>query len=149
MGDAMPPCPPGGLPDVLLRLVVLLGQVLGRGLAGDFHHGELLAVAGHVAGHLTDAVLVVLLHQEIWAGRERDEEREKPNTQPPSRGAGRPYLKPGLRTPCTAPGCSKGHRLEERERIPMGPCPRAEGLDPAARGSPGMCTMRQLQFSTR
>lgn len=86
----MPPCPRGGLPDVLLRLVVLLGQVLGRGLAGDFHHGELFAVAGHVAGHLADAVLVVLLHQEIWAGRERDEEMEKPNAQSPRGRAASP-----------------------------------------------------------
>jgi len=78
----MPPRPRSlrALPDVLLRLVVLLGQVLGRSLAGDLHHGELFAVAGHVAGHLADAVLVVLLHQEIWAGREGDGEMEKPNT---------------------------------------------------------------------
>lgn len=60
----------GALPDVLLRLVVLLGQVLSRGFAGDLHHGELFAVAGDIAGHLTDTILIVLLHQEIWAGKE-------------------------------------------------------------------------------
>lgn len=35
--------------DVLLCLVELLLQVAGRGLAGDFDHGQLLIVAGHVA----------------------------------------------------------------------------------------------------
>ena len=44
------------LRDVLLRTVELLLQVAGRGLARDFDHGELLVVAGHVAGSSTDAV---------------------------------------------------------------------------------------------
>lgn len=37
------------LRDVLLRLVELLLQVAGGGLAGDFDHGQLFVVAGHVA----------------------------------------------------------------------------------------------------
>lgn len=37
------------LRDVLLRLVELLLKVASRRLAGDFDHGQLFVVAGHVA----------------------------------------------------------------------------------------------------
>lgn len=58
--------------DVLLRLVVLLGQVFSRGLAGDLDEGQLLVVAGHVARRLAHAEVVVPLHQEICRGQSSD-----------------------------------------------------------------------------
>lgn len=51
--------------DVLLRLVELLGEVLGRRLAGYLDEGHLLAVARHVARSLAHAVVVVPLHEEV------------------------------------------------------------------------------------
>lgn len=51
--------------DVLLRLIELLGEVLGRRLAGYLDEGHLLAVARQVARSLTHAVVVVPLHQEV------------------------------------------------------------------------------------
>lgn len=51
--------------DILLWLVVLLGQVFCRGLAGDLDKGQLFVVAGHIARRLAHAEVVVSLHQEI------------------------------------------------------------------------------------
>lgn len=42
--------------NVFLRLVELLLEVTGRGLAGDFDHGQLFVVAGHVARRPAHAV---------------------------------------------------------------------------------------------
>lgn len=55
--------------DVFFRLVELLFQVLGRGLAGDLDHGELLVVPGEVTGGPADAVTAVLLRQETCGGQ--------------------------------------------------------------------------------
>lgn len=46
----------GYLRDVFLWLVELLLQVAGRSLAGDFDHGQLFVVAGHVARRPAHAV---------------------------------------------------------------------------------------------
>lgn len=51
--------------NVLLRLVILLGQVFGRGFAGDLDEGQLFAEARHVAGCLANAVVIVSFHQKI------------------------------------------------------------------------------------
>lgn len=53
------------LPNILLRFVEFLGQIFSRRLTGDLHHGQLLAIASHVARGLTDAVVVVFLHQKV------------------------------------------------------------------------------------
>ena len=43
------------VPDVILCLVVLPGEVAGGALAGDLDHGQLFTVAGQVAGDLAGA----------------------------------------------------------------------------------------------
>lgn len=60
--------------DVLLRLVELLLQVAGRGLAGDFHHGQLLVVAGHVARRPAHAA-AALHGRQFGFGRQGEERR--------------------------------------------------------------------------
>lgn len=53
------------LPDVLLSFVEFLSQIFSRGLTGDLNHGQLLAIASHVAGGLTHTVIVVFLYQKV------------------------------------------------------------------------------------
>lgn len=66
------------LRDVLLCLVELLLQVAGWGLAGDFDHGQLFVVAGHVARRPTHAVTALHSRQFSFtkAWRWRGEERK-------------------------------------------------------------------------
>lgn len=52
-------------PDVLLSFVEFLSQIFSRCLTGDLNHGQLLAIASHVAGGLTDTVIVVFLYQKV------------------------------------------------------------------------------------
>lgn len=67
----------GYLRDVLLWLIELLLQVAGRGLAGDFDHGQLFVVAGHVARCPAHAVAALhgrqfsFTQEGRWRGRER------------------------------------------------------------------------------
>lgn len=51
--------------DVLLGLVIFLGQVPSGRFAGDAYEGQLLVVACHIARRLAHAIVIVLLHQEI------------------------------------------------------------------------------------
>lgn len=61
-------------PDVVLRLVVLPGEIASRTLAGDFHHGKLFAITGEITGRLTrTGVGTVLL---ILRCKERKKEKE-------------------------------------------------------------------------
>lgn len=53
------------LPDVLFSFVEFLSQIFSRGLTGDLNHGQLLAIASHVAGGLTHTVIVVFLYQKV------------------------------------------------------------------------------------
>lgn len=52
------------IPDVVLGLVVLPGEIASRALAGDLDHGELFTVAGEITGRLArtgiGAVLLLL-----------------------------------------------------------------------------------------
>lgn len=52
------------VPDVVLGLVVLPGEIASRALAGDLDHGELFTVAGEITGRLArtgiGAVLLLL-----------------------------------------------------------------------------------------
>lgn len=168
--------------DVLLWFVVLLGQVLSGGLAGDLDEGQLLAVPGHVAGRLTHAVVVVPLHQEIWRkGRRKPEVADEllnrslclwPRNvrrfrvsvwwslplMSRVRCVQRPfysYPELGQHILCTAPGCSKVHRLEPKSHVHQSlwrlwttVCNFSPGFAEQS-FLPGMCTMRQLQLSTR
>lgn len=59
----------GCSPNVVLTLVVFLGQILGGCLAGNLDHGDLLVITGDVARHLTQAVISVPLHQEVYSWR--------------------------------------------------------------------------------
>lgn len=52
-------------PDILLSFVEFLSQIFSRCLTGDLNHGQLLAIASHVAGGLTDTVIVVFLYQKV------------------------------------------------------------------------------------
>lgn len=58
-------------PDVGLVAVVLASEVPGGALVGDAHHGDLLAVAGQVAGCGADTALLGILNGCIceWRGR--------------------------------------------------------------------------------
>lgn len=53
------------LPDVLFSFVEFLSQIFSRGFTGDLNHGQLLAIASHVAGGLTHTVIVVFLYQKV------------------------------------------------------------------------------------
>lgn len=53
------------LPNILLSFVEFLSQIFSRCLTGDLNHGQLLAIASHVAGGLTDTVIVVFLYQKV------------------------------------------------------------------------------------
>lgn len=53
------------LPNVLFSFVEFLSQIFSRGLTGDLNHGQLLAIASHVAGGLTHTVIVVFLYQKV------------------------------------------------------------------------------------
>lgn len=53
------------LPDILLSFVEFLSQIFSRCLTGDLNHGQLLAIASHVAGGLTHTVIVVFLYQKV------------------------------------------------------------------------------------
>lgn len=64
-------------PDVVLRLVVLPGEIASRTLAGDFDHGKLFAVTGEITGRLTrTGIGAVLL---ILRCKERKKEKELKN----------------------------------------------------------------------
>lgn len=52
-------------PNILLSFVEFLSQIFSRGLTGDLNHGQLLAIASHVAGGLTHTVIVVFLYQKV------------------------------------------------------------------------------------
>ena len=52
-------------PNILFRFVEFLSQIFSRGLTGDLNHGQLLAIASHVAGGLTHTVIVVFLYQKV------------------------------------------------------------------------------------
>lgn len=49
----------------MLSFVEFLSQIFSRCLTGDLNHGQLLAIASHVAGGLTDTVIVVFLYQKV------------------------------------------------------------------------------------
>lgn len=53
------------LPNVLFSFVEFLSQIFSRSLTGDLNHGQLLAIASHVAGRLTHTVIVVFLYQKV------------------------------------------------------------------------------------
>lgn len=55
----------GYLPNILLSFVEFLSQIFSRCLTGDLYHGQLLAIACHVAGGLTHTVIVVFLYQKV------------------------------------------------------------------------------------
>lgn len=52
-------------PNILFSFVEFLSQIFSRGLTGDLNHGQLLAIASHVAGGLTHTVIVVFLYQKV------------------------------------------------------------------------------------
>lgn len=52
-------------PNILFSFVEFLSQIFSRGLTGDLNHGQLLAIASHVAGGLTHTVFVVFLYQKV------------------------------------------------------------------------------------
>lgn len=118
--------------DVLLWLVVLLGQVFSRGLAGDLDERQLFVVAGHIARRLAHAEVIVSLHQKICSGQRnlcKTPHWLWPKTVGPSsvkcehvgllnasaNKAFRSHLELGEHILCTAPGCSRAHRLGRKK----------------------------------
>lgn len=72
------------LPDILLSFVEFLSQIFSRRLTGDLNHGQLLAIASHVAGGLTDTVIVVFLYQKVcgWSKSFMENETKPANKSP-------------------------------------------------------------------
>lgn len=75
-------------PNILFSFVVFLSQIFSRGLTGDLNHGQLLAIASHVAGGLTHTVIVVFLYQKVcgWSESFKNnvitaKESNKPDTE--------------------------------------------------------------------
>lgn len=75
-------------PNILFSFVEFLSQIFSRGLTGDLNHGQLLAIASHVAGGLTHTVIVVFLYQKVcgWSESFKNNvitarESNKPDTQ--------------------------------------------------------------------
>lgn len=75
-------------PNILFSFVEFLSQIFSRGLTGDLNHGQLLAIASHVAGGLTHTVIVVFLYQKVcgWSESFKNNvitarESNKPDTE--------------------------------------------------------------------
>lgn len=67
------------IPDVVLGLVILPGQIASRALAGDFDHGELFTVAGEITGRLarTGICAVLLLLRCNTKAKNKNEKKKK------------------------------------------------------------------------
>lgn len=71
----------------MLSFVEFLSQIFSRCLTGDLNHGQLLAIASHVAGGLTDTVIVVFLYQKVcgWSKSFKNIQSNKPASRGPAK----------------------------------------------------------------